>query len=851
MMTYKQSDFLTYMSDVQECNESISKMDEQWNEIKLLTEINCPRQSLQVLPNMIKIQKSVVALKQELIEALILEKLKKMEQKIVSKTQVAIDILIRNLFERTADIGFLATDSEICRFVENEERSESDLRTILSRMHEYVAKYSVYEDIIVLDTQYQVLANLDEKNKILGKKIKDQNLIRSMNGEQSYLEYYEQSKLQYGNKKSHVFSSRIYSEGSSRVIGLICLCFRFEDEMSQILEKLTDDDEAAIITIIDDKNNVIASSNKNHVPIGIAIEAVESGQNQIVYYCGSRYIAKTVMTKGYQNYFGLGWRGHVMLPLKLAFGENTNLANLDSTIAVELMQQADSFSQELNEIVNEIQTINHALKRIVYNGQIMGKADSRVDVEHARLTPILRALGRMGTNIFQSSVANLFQTVIATSLDNTSFLAALNVEIMDRNLYERANDCRWWALDSTIRGILSKTELSVDDQQRLTDILSGINALYTVYSNLFVFDKTGVIIAVSNPERLEDIGKQLSQPYITDILANTSREKYFVSPFEKTELYDNQQTYIYGASIIDINNNQTVGGIGIVFDSAAQFETMLKESLNTEREAFAVFTDRKKRVIASTNEAITVGKALNLSDKLFAIANGKAQSEVLVYKNSYYSVGYACSSGYREYKRTDGYDNAVIALMFEKIADYQEVRSKKKETYEIEQSDISLSMKYDQKKLATFAINGQIYGLEQSYVIEALEGNKMISVPETSPIIRGVTEFNNQYYAVVDILALFDDHRVNQVVSNLLMLQLSEEEMIAIQVESLGSILEINLKDIQPVEISAAISGIICLTGDSNRTILEIDPQVLLEKLFEQHLEDDLAVVLPLIERIE
>ncbi len=35
------------------------------------------------------------------------------------KSQVAIDILIRNLFERRADIGFLATDDDIRLFLEN------------------------------------------------------------------------------------------------------------------------------------------------------------------------------------------------------------------------------------------------------------------------------------------------------------------------------------------------------------------------------------------------------------------------------------------------------------------------------------------------------------------------------------------------------------------------------------------------------------------------------------------------------------------------------------------------------------------------------------------------------------
>jgi chemotaxis signal transduction protein len=149
------------------------------------------------------------------------------------------------------------------------------------------------------------------------------------------------------------------------------------------------------------------------------------------------------------------------------------------------------------------------------------------------------------------------------------------------------------------------------------------------------------------------------------------------------------------------------------------------------------------------------------------------------------------------------------------------------------------------KKLATFVINGQTYGLEQAYVVEALEASKTISVPGTNNVIRGAVEFNDQYHAVVDALALFDKNDVSLNPSHLLMLQLSEEAMIAIQVEKLVSVLEINTHEIQPVDISSAITGIICLNDGSNRTILELDPMVILQKLVENQVEEDLEANLP------
>jgi hypothetical protein len=57
-------------------------------------------------------------LAQVLLNELALELRKKAILGLSSDARVAIDIMVRNLFERTADIGFLATDSDIQSFAE-------------------------------------------------------------------------------------------------------------------------------------------------------------------------------------------------------------------------------------------------------------------------------------------------------------------------------------------------------------------------------------------------------------------------------------------------------------------------------------------------------------------------------------------------------------------------------------------------------------------------------------------------------------------------------------------------------------------------------------------------------------
>jgi hypothetical protein len=91
-----------------------------------------------------------------LLDQLAKEHYNKASLNLGSCSRVAIDVLTRNLFERTADIGFLATDSEICAFAEaieldiNVKQDPKWLTQLHSHFTEYVNKYSVYHNIILL-----------------------------------------------------------------------------------------------------------------------------------------------------------------------------------------------------------------------------------------------------------------------------------------------------------------------------------------------------------------------------------------------------------------------------------------------------------------------------------------------------------------------------------------------------------------------------------------------------------------------------------------------------------------------------------------------------------------------------
>ncbi len=142
---------MRHMQAVNECREELNKLQSVWDNLSLLgqlsgtgTNMNGTRQSFQKLTG-------------SLLNQLASETLRKCVLEMTSKAQVAIDILVRNLFERTADIGFLATDNDICVVLgeanklkgkySRKQELEAGLTKLRERFSEYVAKYSVYSDV--------------------------------------------------------------------------------------------------------------------------------------------------------------------------------------------------------------------------------------------------------------------------------------------------------------------------------------------------------------------------------------------------------------------------------------------------------------------------------------------------------------------------------------------------------------------------------------------------------------------------------------------------------------------------------------------------------------------------------
>jgi len=755
-------DLVFFMPSVLDFKTLSQRQSADWNTLDRLARINNTGISIT------QTREAFNKLNEELLANLVNETFKKTIQEMTSKAQVSVDIVIRNLFERTADIGFLATDEDIRNFLklksqysvlnkseETEYLSEKYTqlqmaqKNLEERFQEYVSKYSVYYDIVLFDTKGKILARLDKNNDI--KVTYDSFIQESLYTQKDFVETFSYSDLQPNNKESLIYSFKVTNSNEDQTpLGVLSLFFKFEDEMKGVFANLISKNDWMILTLLDKDGKVIASSDEYQIPLGVIQEKEVEKEYSIIKFAGREYLVKTCPTKGYEGFYGLGWLGHALIPLDHAFEKNTNLAlkSMDGEFLESVIRTSSLFTKEIKNIPVLAEKIQKELDRTVYNGKLIDESGTTGMV----LGEISEA-GFKTKQIFEDSIKNLNETIISSFISNAEFSARLAIDIMDRNLYERANDCRWWALAEDFRKILSEENISEKQKQKLEDILSYINNLYTVYTNLFLYDNEGKILAISLPkgERVnEDIpflkkdkwlNKSIEEAWISNTLSINNSQQYSVSPFAKTPLYrEEEYTYIYGASIRDMKDNSVLGGIGIIFDSMPQFKAMLEDVLPKvengaiQKGCIALFADKNKNIISSSNEAFKVGSKIDIEDKYFDLNNGESKAGILTYNGQNYALGACCSQGYREYKSLeDSYKNDIIAFVLMLIGVKEEQTTDIKTSQKREKLLIDIPKEYDLNshctKVVTFLIDGEWFGLETKNC------EKTISAEGVTPIL--------------------------------------------------------------------------------------------------------------------
>ena len=458
-----------HMSGVLQYEQKLTELDSWWSKVSLIGKINSLRLGSTILDSMDQTKKRFSELQQILIDNLLLEQTKKTLLTDKACSQIAIDVLIRNLFERTADIGFLATDSQIRSFLA--EPSTEAVEAMHQHLANYVSYYSVYQDVVLVSPEGQILLRLDQSQT--QKYSRDPLVQQCLQQPQQFSESFRYSDLQPEQKQSLIYAQAVLSE-QGIALGVLCLCFKFDDEITTIFKNLLPEHSQSILLLqAEDGSTVFSSDTELLPPQQTAGRQQQLGLRKVE---SRDYLLSFAQTQGYQGYFGPAWQTQIWTPVK------------------SLSQQAKSSQQALDmnnlklfpqlfHIHHSSLQVNDELSLIVLNGVISAARNDAV--EFVPVLDAIRGIGKEIHQVFSHSVEELAHTVLHSQLEQLVMLARQALDIMDRNLYERANDCRWWAHNKKFQQLLRQPDL--EKQQEAAKELVYINDLYTVYSNIYLY----------------------------------------------------------------------------------------------------------------------------------------------------------------------------------------------------------------------------------------------------------------------------------------------------------------------------------------------------------------------------
>ncbi|TWI66189.1 chemotaxis signal transduction protein [Pseudoduganella lurida] len=799
---------LPHMLHVTENRETLKSLESVWDVLNLLGQLSG------TTTEMGDTKSAFASLTASLLHNLALTTYNKRVQEIAAQAQVAIDILVRNLYERTADIGFLAMDDTLRDFAAAELAGGSPHRAeMVERLQSYVRLYSVYRDVILVSPSGQVLARLPDGPQV--ESIQDPLLDEVLASSAPYTEAAVRNDLFPGESRNLLYGTRVLHEDGT-VLGALFLCFDFENETNRIFQGLCRDGDWSVITLLDDENRVIASSDPWQVAPG-AVIAAPYGDGHLTRFAGASYLTARHAAQGFQGYMGpAGWSALVLVPLAMAFEQGGDdddaeaAAGTDAALVRAILRNGTTFSPTLQAIPAQADAIQKELNRSVWNANVRQSAAQKVAV-NAALNPafskvLLAEIVRTGTRmkeVFTRSINDLQTMTVRSQLDDCQFHAALAMNILDRNLYERANDCRWWALDPLLRGLLAATD-APEREAQLGARLAAINALYSVYDSLLLFDAAGVVLATSRPELAPLVGRQLDAGWCARALA-VQDDSYVVSAFAATDLYGGRPTYIYSAPLHN-DGGKASGGIAAVFDSAPQLEAVLSAGLPRSAGAFALFIDADDNVVASTDANRAAGHKAGLPAELRAAALEGGAAQLIALDGQVLAVGGRGSSGYREYRGTEGRaGQRLLALVCVPLCAND---GQHDEVAVIEDAAFvagtvrpaSAAAAQDTIDIASFYVGSYLLGVPAAAVVEAIPFGGVVRLPNASDKLCGATIYQGS------TMLLYDLHRALGVPARgkredmlTVVLQGAGGRKFGILVERLGGIPVVPVADIAPV----------------------------------------------------
>jgi Methyl-accepting chemotaxis protein (MCP) signalling domain len=319
----------------------------------------------------------------------------------------------------------------------------------------------------------------------------------------------------------------------------------------------------------------------------------------------------------------------------------------------------ERLTAEVNEVACEktksIQKITNQMKMLALNALIESSRAGAQGAGFAVVAQEVRSVGQQvetiareledqltkRTGSLMSSMARMTDRLRGERMVDLSLNA---IELIDRNLYERTCDVRWWATDSAVVDCAAAPEPAAvaHASERLAVILGA----YTVYLDLWLCDLHGNVLANGRADRFKVIGQNVAQTkWFREALALRSGDDYVAGDIESQPLLGNAQVATYCASVREGGkaNGKPTAVLAIHFDWEPQARAIVQGvRVGAADKARVLLVDSNFRVIAASD-----GQGI-LSERISLSLNG--QRSGFYQDRSGTLIAFHATPGYETYK---------------------------------------------------------------------------------------------------------------------------------------------------------------------------------------------------------
>jgi hypothetical protein len=234
-------------------------------------------------------------------------------------SQTLVQLIVRNLYERTADVRWWATDDALFRCLESLDRASIDHAA--ARLALINRFYSVYLNLVLVGVDGKIIACSQPAKfpRVTGENISKlpwfQKTLATTSSDQYVVDDISRDPL-HDNKLVAVYAAAVRKEGkiNGKIVGVLGVVFDWEAQSKTIVQtepSLSEDEWKRIRVLLLDQNmRIIAASDNNEILLPFMLE--HDGQQKGHYFNNDHEMIAFAKTLGYQEYDGHGWYAAVV-----------------------------------------------------------------------------------------------------------------------------------------------------------------------------------------------------------------------------------------------------------------------------------------------------------------------------------------------------------------------------------------------------------------------------------------------------------------------------------------------------------------------------------------------------------